>query len=62
MHGTFALLPPSPFIDAVTRLTDARADLVAARAQLNSRRSKASVKKFYQALDAVWAAQEGSHS
>jgi hypothetical protein len=59
VHGTLSLLPPSPFVDLSRRLTDARAALVEARDKLNSRRSKATVTKFYAALDAVWTAQGG---
>jgi len=51
------LLPPSPFVDLSRRLADTRAALLEARDQLNRRRSKATVTKFYRALDDVWEAQ-----
>lgn len=70
MHGTFALLPPSPFIDLPQRLETARTELLEAQFQLARRRvalghglvapSKSirlATTRLYQALDAVWSAQ-----
>lgn len=62
MHGTFALLPPSPFIDLARQLTNARFELLDARHRLHLRRNKATIKNFYRALDAVWDAQGRSNS
>jgi len=57
MHGTFALLPPSPFIDLPQRLETARIELLEAQAQLAHRRTKTATARLYRALDAVWSAQ-----
>jgi hypothetical protein len=56
-------LSASPFVDALTLLTDARRELLAAQGELQrsrvrgSRWVKAATRRFYEALDRVWAAQ-----
>jgi hypothetical protein len=50
-------LLPNPFVDNGQRLEDARADLLAASAQLAQRRNRRTIGVYYSRLDAVWAAQ-----
>lgn len=63
-HRSASLLPASPFVDQVTRLTDARRELLGAQDELwrarvrGSRWCKAATKRLYVALDEVWDAQQ----
>lgn len=59
-------LSASPFVDALTLLTDARRELLLSRTILNDARRigrgiRSATKRLYRALDAAWAAQQNAH-